>query len=135
MKSENLNSLNKSNELISPKNTFATQTQSISTNRKLKDFVNLYSKKKFFKNPKFQVKAKEDNLGFSNNLHSNNINHYANNINNLNKNNSSNYYLSENNFSNDFSGNNVPVYVQKQNSTGNRFKSLKIGNDKLLDFE
>ncbi len=139
LKSENLNSLNKSNELNSPKNTFAAapQTQMISTNRELKDFVNLYSKNKFFKNPKFQVKSREENnLGFSNNLNVN-VHYNNNNINNKNniKKDHSNCFLSENIFNNDYSLKNMQVYANNKNSNGVRFKSLKIGSDKLLDFE
>lgn len=119
LKSENLNSLNKSNELISPKNTFSSHNQIISTNRKLKDFVNLYSKKKFFKNPKMQVKSKEDhnNLGYAKNMNSNN----------------NNFFLNEDIFHNE-TGKNIASYGNNNNSSGVRFKSMKFGNEKLLDF-
>ena len=50
-------SVNKSNDLISPKNIF--NTQNMSSNKKLKDFVNLYSKKKLFKNTRNNIKVKE----------------------------------------------------------------------------
>jgi len=122
LKSENLHSLNKSNDLISPKNTFGSQNHFISTNRKLKDFVNLYSKKKFFRNSKVHLKPKEDT---SNN---NNIRGVSNLY--TKKNN----FLSENIFQND-SDKNIATHGNNYKPHGLKLKSVKYGNEKLFDFE
>lgn len=129
LKSENLHLLNESSELISPKNTFGTQNPFISTNRKLKDFVNLYTKKKFIKNPKFSVKAKDNNLGYAGNINNKiNGNIHANNIK------GSSYFLSENILKND-SENIFSRQNNKQITNNARFKSFKNGSKQILDFE
>jgi len=122
LNSENLNSLNKSNELISPKNTFSSHNQVNSSNRKLKEFVNLYSKKKFLKNQKIQVKSKEDNhnIGYTK----------------INANVKNNFFFNEEMFYNDNENEkkNLQIYNNNTNSSGVRFKSMRFGNEKLFDF-
>jgi len=79
-KLENL-AMNKSNDLISPKNIF--NTQNMNSHKRLKDFVNLYTKKKLFKNSRNNFKSKEridnnndknqmDNINITNDINNNN---------------------------------------------------------------
>jgi hypothetical protein len=55
-KLENI-AMNKSNDLISPKNIF--NTQNMTSHKRLKDFVSLYTKKKLFKNTRNNFKLKD----------------------------------------------------------------------------
>lgn len=159
----NQNSINKSNEMISPKNTFTTQL--CPTNRKLKDFINLYTKKKFMKGSKNvnilnsisknnivysnSIKEKEDIL--TSNYLNTNSNSY-NNINSSSKDLGKQFFLSEKNIQNEnyknkkknFSNNNLNNFTHSCSTTqGQRLQSLKYNNtfnlkkskEKLIDIE